>query len=84
MDSDHYRCIFRSTTIVFEITGISVPYSFPTISYRFCFRKKCENESDLVSYRSFPIVFIPINRGGYVSLNNSVATTNCISKEDRF
>jgi len=50
----------------------------------FVFEKKYENESDLVSYRSFPIVFIPINRGGYVSLNNSVATTNCISKEDRF
>jgi hypothetical protein len=40
MDSDRYRCIFRSTTIVFEITGISTPYSFPTISYRFHFREK--------------------------------------------
>jgi hypothetical protein len=40
MDSDCYRCIFRSTTIVFEITGISTPYSFPTISYRFHFREK--------------------------------------------
>jgi hypothetical protein len=40
MDSDRYRCIFRSTTIVFEITGISAPYSFPTISYRFRFREK--------------------------------------------
>jgi hypothetical protein len=40
MDSDRYRCIFRLTTIVFEITGISAPYSFPTISYRFRFREK--------------------------------------------
>jgi hypothetical protein len=40
MDSDRYRCIFRSTTIVFEITEISAPYSFPTISYRFRFREK--------------------------------------------
>jgi hypothetical protein len=40
MDSDRYRCIFRSTTIVFEIIGISAPYSFPTISYRFRFREK--------------------------------------------
>jgi hypothetical protein len=40
MDSDHYRYIFRSTTIVFEITGMSVSYSFPTISYRFRFREK--------------------------------------------
>jgi hypothetical protein len=40
MDSDRYRCIFRSTIIVFEITGISAPYSFPTISYRFRFREK--------------------------------------------
>jgi hypothetical protein len=40
MDSDRYRCIFRSTTIVFEITRISAPYSFPTISYRFRFREK--------------------------------------------
>jgi len=31
---------FRSTTIVFEITGISAPYSFPTISYWFYFREK--------------------------------------------
>jgi hypothetical protein len=37
MDSDHYRCIFQSTIIVFEITEISVPYLFPTIPYRFCF-----------------------------------------------
>jgi hypothetical protein len=60
MNSDRYRCIFRSTTTVFEITGISVPYSFPTISYRFQFReKKYENESDLASYWSFPIIFIP-------------------------
>jgi hypothetical protein len=40
MDSDRYRCIFRLTTIVFEITGISVSYSFSTISYRFRFREK--------------------------------------------
>jgi hypothetical protein len=40
MDSDRYRCIFRSTTIIFEIIGISAPYSFPTISYRFRFREK--------------------------------------------
>jgi hypothetical protein len=40
MDSDHYRYIFRSTTIIFEITGISVSYSFSTISYRFRFREK--------------------------------------------
>jgi hypothetical protein len=40
MDSDRYRCIFRSTTIIFEITGISAPYSFSTISYRFHFREK--------------------------------------------
>jgi hypothetical protein len=60
MDSDHYRYIFQSTTIVFEITRISVSYSFPTISYRFRFReKKYENESDFASYRSFPTVFIP-------------------------
>jgi hypothetical protein len=60
MDSYRYRYIFRSTTIVFEITGILMPYSFSTILYRFRFRKKkCENESDLASYQSFPIVFIP-------------------------
>jgi hypothetical protein len=40
MDFDRYQCIFRSTTIVFKITEILAPYSFPTISYRFQFRKK--------------------------------------------
>jgi hypothetical protein len=55
MDSDRYRCIFRLTTIIFEITRISTPYSFMIISYRFRFKK-----NDLASYPSFPIVFIPI------------------------
>jgi hypothetical protein len=54
MDSDRYRCIFRSTTIVFEITGISTAYSFPTISYRFRFREK-DVKTKVIS---FPIVFI--------------------------
>jgi hypothetical protein len=40
MDSNRYRCIFRSTTIVFEIAGISVSYSFPTIRIDFIFEKK--------------------------------------------
>jgi hypothetical protein len=52
MDSDHYRCIFRLTTIVFEITGISVSYSFPIISYQFHFRKNVK----------IKVIWSPINR----------------------
>jgi hypothetical protein len=58
MDSDRYQCIFRSTTIAFEITGISAPYSFPTISYLFRFREKDVKTkviwSNIDRFRSFP------------------------------
>jgi hypothetical protein len=69
MDSDHYRYIFRSTTIVFEITGISMSYSFPTISYRFRFQKeKNKNKSNLASNRSFSTVFVPTSDRGLLYL----------------
>ena len=39
IDSDRYRCIFRSTTIFFKIIIISTPYLFSTTSYQFYFRE---------------------------------------------
>jgi xanthine/uracil permease len=40
MDSNRYRYLFRLTIIVFRITGISMTYSFPTISCQFRFQEK--------------------------------------------
>jgi hypothetical protein len=40
MDSDRYRCICRSTTFIFEITEISMPYSFPANRIDFVFEEK--------------------------------------------
>jgi hypothetical protein len=54
MDSDRYRCIFRSTTIVFEIIGISVLYSFSTISYWFHFREKTMKLNRFHPYELLP------------------------------
>jgi hypothetical protein len=69
MDSDHYRCIFRSTTIIFKITGISSPYSFPTISYRFRFQEK-----DVKTKMIWP----PIARfGWFSSLLKSSSQLHC-------
>jgi hypothetical protein len=71
MDSDRYRCIFRSTIIVFEITGISAPYSFPTISYRFRFREK-----DV----KMKVIWPPIDR--FRSFSSLGAGVSCISSMD--
>jgi hypothetical protein len=50
---DYYR--FRNYR---NIGAVFVFDNIVSISFS---RKRCENESDLASYRSFPIVFIPIN-----------------------
>jgi hypothetical protein len=48
---DYYR--FRNYR---NIGAVFVSDNIVSISFS---RKRCENESDLASYRSFPIVFIP-------------------------
>jgi hypothetical protein len=48
---DYYR--FRNYR---NIGAVFVSNNIVLISF---LRKRCENESDLASYRSFPIVFIP-------------------------
>jgi hypothetical protein len=61
IDFDCYRCIYRSTIIVFKITVIynSAVFIFNNIVSILFLRKTCENENDLASYRLFMIVSIP-------------------------
>ena len=48
---------FQSTTIVFEIIKISVPYSFPTVSYRFCFWKTSPTTKKNKAWTLFGAIF---------------------------
>jgi D-lyxose ketol-isomerase len=73
-----------------NIDAVFVSNNIVSISFS---RKRCENESDLASYRSFPIVFIPthkhflkraklIFRGGQQVRLRYIACVNPVSSDE--